>query len=387
MTKSPCLTVCLLWLAFIGLAPIFLSRAVDAHAIPIYPVHIRLRVLPGQVQAEIHANACYWNLEVIGVEEPPPDAWSEALAAKSQTYIDGHFTLFADGQPLPSRLIRCRYSEDPFPGWAGRHVRFDLLYDLPPGRATLAGRAVFYKEYRPELLEEAKEVPRDFPETFETDLSISGRRNYHFVLTLDKPDFSVQLQDTLRTSLQMAGDALMAGARQMTETAPIWCCIGAAVLSWPSRKRALKGAAGIAAVFFLTGLFGKGIPESWASVVEWALVVVMSSASLTGSSAVWGIGLSVSALGWGLIIHPMPGWTNPLESGGIFLKVCYLVGVLGFAGVATAALASAGLAYRRHRHDVSEVTAESIFLTESRQVCIALLLFGLYRLAQSFLNH
>jgi hypothetical protein len=82
-----------------------------------------------------------------------------------------------------------------------------------------------------------------------------------------------------------------------------------------------------------------------------------------------------------------PGWTNALESGEFFVKACYLAGILGGAGAAMAALVSGGLAYRRHRHDISEVTAESIFLTESRQMCLVLLLFGLFQLVQSYLNH
>jgi len=328
---------------------------------------------------EMEANACYWNVEVLGVDEPPPTAWPEALSAKAKTYIDSHFILSADGHPLASQLISCRYSEEPFIGWAGRHVRFDLLYDLPPGRQTLAGRALFYQDYRPEFLEETKTLPRDFPQTFETQLSVSGRRNYRFVLTLERPEFSVRLQDVLRTSWQMGWDALMTGVGQMTGTVPFWCCIGAAVLSWPSRSRALKGTGGAVAIFFLMGLSGISVPGSWAPVIEWTLVVVMSAASLSGSSVGWGIGLWVSVMGWALIAYPKPGR--------IFLKGCYLVGVLAFAGAATAALVSGGLAYRRHRHQLSEVTAESIFLTESRQVCAALLVLGIFRLAQSFINH
>jgi len=237
-----------------------LSARAFAHEVPIPINHMTLNADPGRISVHLHTGAPWWISELLDERTPPPTGWSAEAQAAVKTYFDRHFTLSANGRPLASRLLYCRYSEEIWNYILGSQLDLEFSYELPADVRELSGSATFYAEERGKV-----------PAPFLTYLKISGRAARMLTLTPGRPSFSFPIADLWRTPAQRRRQAWQAGLA-FWQAQP-WLVLLLAALQLQSRTRwpaplyaggvAAADAAGAAvaawpqesAVFFALGAF------------------------------------------------------------------------------------------------------------------------------------
>lgn len=188
----------------------------QAHAPPVHPARVQLRLDPGRIRLLLEADAVYFQLEGLA---PNPDqgGFDAARRAALEDYLRRHIIVRADANPLPGLLVLADVTQAPWAGltplgsWGHDGVlRARVDFPLPDAAARIEFRSlIFLAEWQEHLGQPPLDVP--YPRVFGTDVSIPGRRRLLRRLTLEEPDFAFAASDARRTGLQAVGEALVHG--------------------------------------------------------------------------------------------------------------------------------------------------------------------------------
>jgi hydrogenase/urease accessory protein HupE len=180
-------------LCLLSLLATTMAIPLQAHNYPIYPVQAELLVGPDHIRVKIDANASYWFGGILEANFPEGE-WPEPLRAKAKTYIDSHFILRADGQPLESKLVAARHIQEPWQNGMESNVAYELTYPLPANSKLISGQATFFDEWKKHM-QDTGQLHGDpsIPQTWLTTIYVPSTKNQRFSLTLEQPGFEIEV--------------------------------------------------------------------------------------------------------------------------------------------------------------------------------------------------
>lgn len=249
-----------------------------AHAPPIHPAQVELRLDPGRIRLLLAGDAVYFQLESLA-----PNLGEGGFDEKRRTafadYLRRHVALAADGAPLAGRLVSADVTQPPWAGlepigaWGRDGVlRARVDFPLPEGARSVEFRSqIFLAEWKEHLGQPPLDVP--YPRVFGTDLSVPGRRRLARRLTLEEPDFAFAAVDGRRTGLQAALEsasfglaaaglpALLAGLAgglllSSRSASLVAAAVGAALAAWAGAGNGLAGLLGSDAAARVVAMLG-----------------------------------------------------------------------------------------------------------------------------------
>jgi hypothetical protein len=182
----------------------------QAHVAPMFPIEMDVRCDGDQLRLEIDAAAWEWVEDVLNLRKLPSEEWKGVFLNKSERFINDHFQLSTQGLSIPGRVLGGRVVQQPWQSPASARVRIRVVYDLPSGGDVLKGKAFFFKSEW-DLHEGAGKPVEGLVRRFETILTLRGPRAKVMTVPIQQPDFSLELKDLRRSSLQRWGESLWRG--------------------------------------------------------------------------------------------------------------------------------------------------------------------------------